>query len=531
MLTGSIASLGSHYVIDLNAVNVQTGDSLAQSQIEADSKEHVLRSLDQAASTLRQSLGESISSVQKFATPLEQATTSSLDALKQYSLGHALHLRVRDDEAVPYLKRAIELDPNFALAYAELGVVSGNISQMGDMTRYVSRAYELRDRASEREKLYISAHYYDSVMRQFDQAAATYERWKQLYPRDTVPYDDLALNYSWLGQFDKVLANASEAMRLDPKDSFAYQNLAGAYQFLNRYDEAKAILQKGIAQGLIDRAGQFGLYSIAMVEGDESTMQKVIRDSAGSPYEGIMFAIQGFGECTVGKIKAAGQSFERASELAKKLGQTEFAGGIFTAKAYCEAATGSPDAARRDLTRALTMSTDRESAGYAAITWAFIGDVARSQKFMDELTRKYPKDLLLHQGILPEAGALLAIRRHQPQEAVTLLEPTLPYEFGAPPIGLDMGPPYIRGLAYIDAHDGARAAAEFQKILDHRGVDPVNLIYSLSQLGLARAYALQDNPAKARIAYQDFLVTWKDAEPDVPLLKQAKAEYAKISLN
>ena len=250
MLTGSISGLGSHYVIDLNAVNAQTGDSLGRTQAEAESKEQILKSLDKAASDLRQKLGESIGSVQKFATPLEQATTSSLEALQAFTLGQAEHQKLEDEKAVPYLKRAIELDPNFAMAYATLGVVYGNMSQSVQQRENLTKAFDLKDRASEREKLYISAHYYSEVTGEIDKSIPIYEQWKQTYPRDTVPWDNLALAYSSTGQHEKAVANALEAMRLDPNDRFAYQNLADAYERLGRYDESKAILDQAAARKL-----------------------------------------------------------------------------------------------------------------------------------------------------------------------------------------------------------------------------------------------------------------------------------------
>ena len=269
MLTGSISGLGSHYVIDLNAVNAQTGDSLGRAQVEAESKEQVLKSLDKAASDLRQKLGESIGSVQKFATPLQQATTSSLEALQAFTLGQAEHQKLDDEKAIPHLKRAIELDPNFAMAYATLGVVYGNLTQTKQQQENLSKAFELKDRASEREKLYISAHYYSEGTGEIDKALAIYEQWKQTYPRDTVPWDNLALGYESTGQPEKSLDNASEAMRLDPKDKYSFANLADAYQSLGRYDEARAIVDQATAQGLGSPTDAFSRYDLAFPAGRE----------------------------------------------------------------------------------------------------------------------------------------------------------------------------------------------------------------------------------------------------------------------
>ena len=291
MLTGSISSLGSHYVIDLNAVNAQTGDSLARAQAEAESKEHVLKSLDSAASTLRQKLGESLASVQKFDTPLEQATTSSLEALKEFSLGRAAHMKLDDEVAAPHLKRAVELDPNFAMAYATLGVAYANMTQQSLALDNIKKAFDLKDRASERERFYISAHYYDEGTRETDKTIEVYEQWQKTYPRDDLPWDNLALRYEAIGQFEKSLANASEAMHLNPKDSFAYQNLASAYERLNRFDEAKAVVDNASAQNMNLPSTKFTLYDLAFIQHDEGGMQRQVESYpiAGSN-ERIVFA-------------------------------------------------------------------------------------------------------------------------------------------------------------------------------------------------------------------------------------------------
>jgi eukaryotic-like serine/threonine-protein kinase len=528
MLAGSIAPLGSHYVIDLNAINVQSGDSLAHDQVEADSKEKVLKSLDQAASNLRRKLGESINSVQQFATPLEQATTSSLEALKAYSLGQVEHHKLNDEQAVPHLKRAIELDPNFAMAYATLGVVSGNLSRLSEQTENLSKAFELKDRASEREKLYISSHYYNEIQRDFLQAIAIYEHWKEVYPRDSIPWDNLALTYPSLGQYEKALANATEALKIDPKDFFAFQNAADAYMRLNRYDEAKAVIEKGMAQGSISKEGQFASYIIAFASGDEAGMQKALEPSIGTPYESIMVMIKGLGECTHGRVINSRVTFSKALNAARQQQQKELAGTVRLMQAWCDGQMGFESEARRGVTEALALSDDRDTRMAAAAALATIGDLAPSQKLADELLRQYPKDLMLNQEWIPMVRARQALHRNQPAEAVRLLGAALPYELGCPPNGVDGWPAFVRGEAYLRQRDGAKAAAEFQKLLDHRSIDPVNMIFPLSQLGLARAYVIQGDTTKARTEYQDFFGVWKNADPDLPILKQAKAEYAKL---
>ena len=528
MLAGSISALGSHYVIDLNAVNAQTGDSLARAQVESDSKEQVLKSLDKAASDLRQKLGESIGSVQKFATPLEQATTSSLEALQAFTLGQAEHSNLNDEKAVPHLKRAIELDPNFAMAYATLGVVNGNLSRTSQQLQNLSKAFDLKDRASEREKLYISAHYYSEVTREVDKALAIYEQWKQTYPRDSVPWDNLALGYEATGQPEKSLANASEALRLNPKDRFAYANLADAYESLGRFDEAHTVIEQATAQGLGSPSDAFSLYTMAFGRGDEAGMRHAMDLGKGPSVEPIMFLIEGMGRCALGKIKSARQSFAQGVSAAQNAGLKELSAGIRLLDSTCLAEVGNPALARQVALQALASSDDRDTRVAAADALARAGDASRSQKLIADLAREFPTDTLQNSVWLPVAKATNQIRADQPGQAVDTLEAAAPYEFGAPPNGAVYWPMYVRGEAYLHLRNGEKAATEYQKILDRRGIAPNSPLYPLARLGLGRAYALQGDKAKAKEAYQDFFATWKDADPDVPILKEAKAEYAKL---
>jgi eukaryotic-like serine/threonine-protein kinase len=528
MLTGSISSLGSHYVVTLEAVNAQSGDSLAREQAEAESKEQVLKSLDRAASSLRGKLGESIGSVQKFATPLEAATTSSLDALQAFSLGQAEHQRFDDPAAIPHLKRAIELDPNFAMALATLGVASNNEGDSRGAVGYIQRAFDLRDRASEREKFYISSHYYDTGRRQLEKGVEIYEQWKETYPRDAVPRDNLALANQLMGQHEKAVANASEALRLDPKDRYAYQNLASAYQFLGRYDEAKAIAEQAISQKVEPWTIHLMLYSLAFIRGDEATMRREVERAQAQPQAPVVLLLQGQSECAQGRIKKAAESYARAVSQAKIHNYMEFAANVMAAEATCDSELGFLKEARQAMAAGLALSDGKDSRSSAAYVFARQGDSARSQKLVDELKKEWPFDTLLNQVWLPLAQATNDIQRNQPAEAIARLESAAPYEFGGPPNGAIYWPIYIRGEAFLKERDGMKAAAEYQKILDHRGIDPTSPLYSLARLGVGRAYALQGDTPKARAAYQDFFALWKDADPDVPVLKAAKAEYEKL---
>ena len=522
MLTGSISSLGSHYVITLTAVNAQTGDALAREQIEAESKEQVLKALDRAAFSLRRKLGESLGSVQKFATPLVEATTSSLEALKAFSLGQAEHLKMAEDKAMPHLKRSIELDPNFAMAYATLGVVYGNLSDRGQASDCLKKAFELKERTSEREKLYISAHYYEVVTGQLDKAIEVYESWKEAYPRDTVPRDNVAIRYGAIGQYEKALTNASEAMRLDAKDRFAYQDVAGAYEKLDRYDEAKAIAEQAIAQNVGSEGIHSVLYDIAFIRGDAAGMQREIAWAAGNQEEGYGLFLAAQAEYALGKMQRAHETVTRAANLLERQGLKEAAANARAGEIVLEAALGNIQEAHQKATEALTSPVDRDTKMTLATALALCGDTNRAQKLIDELAKDSPLDTLLNNLSIPIVRAIIEIQHNNPTRAITLLEPASPYDL------TDYGPMYVRGEAFRRAQEGAKAAAEYQKILDHRGIEPLSPVYALARLGLGRAYALQGETTKARTAYQDFLALWKDADPDIPILKQAREEYEKL---
>jgi tetratricopeptide (TPR) repeat protein/predicted Ser/Thr protein kinase len=529
MLTGSIASLGTHYVITVSALNAQNGDVLAREETEAESKEQVLKSLDRAASSLRGKLGESLGSVQKFATPLEQATTSSLEALQAFSLGEAEHLRLNDDKAIPYLKRAVELDPNFAMAHATLGVAYSNLTQQDLADSFITKAFDLKERASERERLYISSHYYDIVTGDIDKAIATYEQWAQTYPRDNVPRDNLSLRYSATGQQEKALASSSEAMRIDPKDSYAYQNVADAYERLNRFDEARAVAEKAVAQNVAGSpVSHFTLFELAFIRGDEAAMQHELEWAVGKPAEPIILMVRAQGECSRGRVQAARAAYVQSESASERMGYKEFSGIILAIQAGCEAELGNLPEARQKVANALAISQDRGTRAVVMGVLARTGDTARSQKMAEELIRQNPTDTLLNKVWVPLAQATGDLQHNQPEQAVTRLEVAVPYELGSGPGTAGYSVNFIRGEIFLRLKQGAKAAAEYQKILDHRGIDPLDVSYTLSHLGLGRAQALQGNIAAAKSAYQDFFAAWKDADPDLPVLKQAKAEYEKL---
>jgi eukaryotic-like serine/threonine-protein kinase len=528
MLTGSIASLGSHYVVTLEALNAQNGDSLDREQVEADSKEQVLKALDRAASGLREKLGESIGSVQKFATPLEAATTSSLEALQAFSLGYDEHQKTNDDAAIPHLKRAVELDPNFAMAYATLGVAYNNNNRPTEGNEALKKAYELRDRASEREKLYIQAHYFDEVLLDPEKTLAVYAEWRETYPRDTVPFDNTALLYSFLGQPDKALEFASQAIRLDPNDRYAAANLAFAYEALNRFDEARSVGEQSVAEKRDGFLTHVLLSDLVFVRKDWATYEKEINYAKGTPNEPFMLFWKSGGQAAMGKIRASRETLQQGRSQLLAAGVKDFAGLLFAAEAIDDDLVGFTTQARQQAAVALPLSSGMDTRNVAAVALALAGDTAKAEALMTALKHEFPENHHLTAVSEPRLQAIIALQKNKPGDALNALEALRPYELGVGPHGIAFEANYLRGQAYLKLPDGVKAAAEFQRILDHQGVGPTDPEYSLAHLGVARAYALQGDKAKARTAYQDFFAVWKDADPDVPILLTAKAEYEKL---
>ena len=528
LLTGSIAGLGNHYVISLAALNGETGDVLAREQVEVDSKEQVLKSLDGAASSLRQKMGESLASVQQFAKPLEQATTSSLEALQAFTQGEDEHQKARDDAAIPFLKKAVELDPNFATAFATLGVACFNLGRLAEGAGAIKKAYELRDRASERERFYIEAHYYDEVTFDFEKALAVYTQWAQTYPRDSVPLDDAASACSALGRHEKALEFASEAHRVDPQDGYGYDNLTGAYESLNRFDEAKSVAEEAIANKVDGSGVHFTLLDLGYMRGDRAAIQHELDVVKGVSYEPLMMIFNAGWNTYLGKVRTSRELWEQARRSLMGAGAKEFAAQALSVEAYDEALMGYENESRQQAARALGISNDPDARWAAALVYAAAGDAPKSAPLLESALRDAPDNHYIQNMIGPQVRAMQQLTKNQAGDAVNTLEAVRNYEFGNGPRALGGTPPFVRGLAYLKLHDGTRAAAEFQRVLDHRGAVTWGIEDPLSQLNLGRAYAMQGDTAKARTAYQDFFALWKDADPDIPVLKTAKMEYDKL---
>jgi eukaryotic-like serine/threonine-protein kinase len=528
IISGSITPLGSHYVIALDAINAQTGDSLASQQSEAESKEAVLKSLDSAATDLRKKLGESLASVQQFATPLEQATTSSLEALKEYSQGVALHSRLEDGQAIPHLKRAVGLDPNFAMGYAVLGICTTNLGGAKEGTDYLRKAYELRDRASEREKLYIEGHYYDSVTGDEEKAVELYEKWHQTYPQDTRPLSNLALHDNIVGKFDKALAAAALNLQVDPSDAYGYTHGANAYLFSNRIDEAKAMVQSGQAKQRDSDGLHFTTLQIAMLQNDEAGIQKEKAWSAGKDGEPWTLRFLSDHEASKGHLKLASEYDQQSADAGKRVGFAELASWVTCAEALHAGEMGYPESEKQKAAETLKLPGERFAKACAAEAFADAGDLAQAQKLLGELQRDFPADTTINNLSGPSAQAMVLAHQKKYAEAIAVLEPARKYELGFAFYSAAFYPIYTRGQIYLQMKDGKNAALEFQKILDHRSLYSPSELIPLAQLGLARAYVLQGDTGKAKVAYQDFFAAWKDADPGIPVMAAAKAEYGKL---
>jgi len=525
VLNGNISSIGSQYVVDVNAINCQTGDSLAHEQLQADKKEQVLGAVGKAASSLRGKLGESLASVQKFDAPVEEATTSSLDALKAFSLGEAERNKGSEYTAIPLYKQAIELDPNFALAYAPLGQSYANTGQSTLARENETKAFERRDRASELEKLYISTHYYEIVTGEIDKSMAAYQLWKRTYPRDSIPTNNLAIDYAWTGKFDQALVEAQDTMRLDPNSAFTYGVMGGAYIGLDRFAEAKALRQKEVELKLDQTPDHADLYLIAFLEGDKAGMQREADWAKGRPDEFVMLETIAEAVAAAGKLQQSRDLYLQAVDSAQRAKLPEAVAGILAHQARTEAEVGNAAQARTAARTALAGNRNRFALASAGYALAATGDEAQAGAIADELSKTFPADTLVMGAWVPSLRGQIEISKNNPGKAIEHLQASTPIEFGWP---TRVMPSYVRGQAYLRMRQGKEATQQFQNILGHRGVCGTLITCSLAHLQLGRALALSGDTAGARTAYQDFLALWKDADPDVPILKEAKAEYVKL---
>jgi eukaryotic-like serine/threonine-protein kinase len=528
LLGGTISRLGSHYLLDLSAFACNSSDTLAQEQGEATSKEDVLKTLSRISSSLRGKLGESLPSVHKFNIPIE-ATTSSLEALKNLSLGVKVWLQEGDAPSVPFFKRAIQLDPHFPMAYAWLSIIYGNLLQPSVQLEYATKAYQLRDQVTEREKLRITEFYFRATG-ELDKEVETCELWTADYPRDFGPHATLAQIYHSTGQYDKALAEYQDFLRLAPNNVFSYSGLGVGYLFLNRLDEAKVVFDQALARGLDSGNLHQQIYALAFLRGDAAQMEQQVAWSAGKPgVEDVLLSMQSDTEAYFGRMTKARNYSRRAMDSAVRSDSKEKAALWQVNAALREAELGNGGAARREVAKALAMSPGRDVKVIAALTLARAGDASSAEALRKEMEKTYPTNTLMKLYWLPSLKAAIEISNNKPSRALLDLEPTATYELGLADGYINyLYPAYLRGQAYLLTHNGAAAATEFQKLLGHQGIVQNFVTGSLAHLQMGRAYALSSDRARAKLAYQTFLNLWKDADPDVPILKQAKAEFAKL---
>jgi serine/threonine protein kinase/tetratricopeptide (TPR) repeat protein len=542
-VAGSISSLGSEYVVGLEAVNCQNGDTLAEEQVTAPAKENVLNALGKAASKLRGELGESLATVQKFDVPLAAATTSSLEALKAYSLARKAFDEKGIAAALPYDQRAIELDPNFAMGYSAMGNGYFSLGETERASAYNTKAFQLREHASEREKLAIAADYYQNVTGELDKAAQTFQEEIESYPRKSRAYVNLGTVYASQGQYEKAAEITRQAVRLAPDQLSNYENLADYVVALQRFDEARQIIHEAQARKLDDLPIHNTLYALAFHGADSSAMAEQQQWFAGKPgYENVGFALASDTEAHSGHLSKSRELTKRAVDSAIQADNKE-SGAIWEAiAAQREAVFGYPAQARPSAAAALKLApTSQGVDSEAALAFAMAGDTARAESLVHDLGKRFPLDTQMQLLWLPAIQAQLALNRKNPGLALNAPQAASPIELGAIAFGANISclyPVYVRGEAYLAAGQGIPAATEFQKILDHSGIVWNCWTGALAHLGVARANALQSRNsqgvdadaarARALVAYKDFLTLWKDADPDIPILKQAKAEYAKL---
>jgi DNA-binding winged helix-turn-helix (wHTH) protein/tetratricopeptide (TPR) repeat protein len=527
-LDGSIALIGTRYSLILKAVNCANGDLLAGTEAQASDKSHVLDALNTVASEMRRKLGESLSTVQKYNTPLEQATTPSLDALQAFSFG----ARADFPKAIPFFQKSIQLDPNFAMAYDQLGGAYGSIGERALAVENTRKAFELRGRVSELEKLNIEADYYFGVTGNLIEAQRSYALGEQIYPREPGFCGGLGVIHFSLGQYESALKEHREALRLLPHDSVAFRFVAYTYLLLDRVEDAAATAREARAKGLDSALGPT-VYSIAFYQNDAPEMaRQVVAATGKTGEEDLLLALEADTAAYFGHLGRARQLSRQASNSAKRAGEKEASAAYEAMAGLREGLFGNTAKGLEQTRMAITPSSGRDVYYGFGLASAYAKNAKATQRFVEGFEKGFVEDTDVRFNYLPTLRAKMALIHSNPQQAIDGLEIAAPYELGLPAGGFynwpNMYPVYVRGEAYLAAHRGHEAAAEFQKILDHRGIVLNEPIGALAHLQLGRAYAMQGDTAKSRAAYQDFLTLWKDADPDIPILKQAKAEYAKL---
>jgi tetratricopeptide (TPR) repeat protein len=522
LLTGNIAPVGQEYLLTLEATDCASGKMLSGAKAEAPAKEKVLAALDSVANRMRQDLGESTQSLERFQVPIAQATTSSLDALEQYSTGEYLLGRMgkEENEVLPFFQRALALDPHFAMASAAIATGYFNLGEPNLAAPYYQRAFDLSNRIGEKERLYIRAHYYADDIRDVRQGIQAYRMWAEVYPRDWGPWLDIAILYTQLGQFDEAVSAAQHALALDPNHGIVYGVLARDYMRLNRCAEAQSTAQRALAMGKDSSLIHATLFETALLQQDQSALSREVAWSRGKEVEWQFLDLQALAAAKEGRLKHAEELFGAAYDTAQREGLPEAADDILLDQAQVEFEFGLPAASRDTLSR---LRNHGATSLDLAILRAQLGDASVAQHYMAEHSPDTHSGTLMEYVSLPRLRAALAVERGKPLEAITALEPAVPYELADYTVLMQ------RAGAYLQAGQPGMAVHDYLKVLANPGVDPVSALVPLAQLGLARAYAMENNKVVSRSEYEKFFNSWKDADADLPILKQAHIEYARLN--
>ena len=526
MLEGSIAPLGRLYVVALEATNCETGESIAREQTEVDSKERVLQTVGTLASKMRGTLGESLASIQRFDAPIEQITTPSLEALRAYTLGQRRRTSGEEIEAIPFLLRAIELDPNFAQAYTSLSNTYSNLGENERARGYAMLAYQRRDHVSERERLFITYQYHDIVTGNQLLAMQALELWKEAFPREFQPVNSLAFLNNLLGRFERAIPEAEEAIRRNPGHGFPYSNLAASYRGLGRNDDARRIAERAVELEVETVPTRILLYQVAVLSGDDARVRQQLEWARGKPREFDMIGAQAQVASHRGQLQDARRLYNDAIQRAELAGLAEVATGYLARISWMELAAGNTERARTIAQSVLRRHPSDDPQLVVALALALTGSTAQAQAIADSVAHAHPQHTVIQSISVPIVRAAVALSEHRHADALYYLQKTTPYELG---FAAALAPLYLRGQAYLMNGDALQAAAEFQRLLDHRGTDPFSPFHAVAPLGLARARAAAGDAAGARQAYEQFFEAWKDADADVPVLIQAREEYRRLA--
>jgi DNA-binding winged helix-turn-helix (wHTH) protein/tetratricopeptide (TPR) repeat protein len=523
-VAGSIVALGSQYVLTLDAKNCLTGAIVAHQESRAPGRDQVLSTLGALIAPLRSKLGESLATIEKFNTPILEATTPSLSALKAYTVGDDMRFRDKEEESVSFYRMAVELDPNFAIAYARLGAIYRNLDQLDLSRQHMKKAFDLRSHISEKEKFYIAAHYYTDVTQEVDKAIQTYELWTQTYPNDWIAYNNLADVASRSGLVDKALPAAQQTLRLNPNVWFAYGVLSNAYLRASRFPEAKAICERAAAENHVGATIKNTALRLAYLEHDQAAADKILESAKGKSNESLLLTLASLATSGRGETHAARALAQQAENLSVQRDNAEEASNTAYDESLFEAEVGNAAEARLSVEQAMRWNADPASRGFAALTLARVGEANRAASLVQEADVR-PLDTVYNAVVLASARAAIALARNNPKQALQELTAALPYDLSELASGQTF---YLRGLAYLQAGSATEAQQQFQKLIDNHG-SAVTVYWPLAHLGLARAYAVGGETEKARETYRRFFALWKDADPDLRIVRDAQAQYEKLN--